>query len=176
MTWWRFACKSSVDGMGARGIWPFIGLLAFACAKPQQPPPDASASPPPPLLSVTSTLDPPDAMIPSDPPPPDAGVRAHCIVFTLKNPTPARIKDFVRRAAADGIVVNEDSGLQVAFMTDEKIVSVFGGKVVYQRMPPSATSSGRRASLTVANLEHTTIPARYAGDLASVTIGHQICE
>ena len=162
--------------MGARRIWPLLGLLAFACAKPQRPPPDASPSPPPPLLSVTSTWDPPDAMIPSDPPPADAGAHAHCIVFTLKNPTPERIKDFVCRAAAEGIVVNEDSGLQVALMTDEKIVSVFGGKVVYQRMPPSATSSGKRASLTVANLEHTAIPARYAGDLASIAIGHQICE
>lgn len=94
----------------------------------------------------------------------------------MKNPTPARIKDFARRSAAVGIVVSEDSGLQMAFMTDEKIVSVFGGKVVYQRMPPSATSSGKRASLTVATLEQTSIPARYAGDIASIAIGHQICE
>ena len=76
--------------------------------------------------------------------PPDEGPRAHCIVFTLKTPSPSRVADFVRRAAADGIVVNEDNGVQVAFMTDEKIVTVFGGRVTY-RMPPSATSSGTKA-------------------------------
>lgn len=108
--------------------------------------------------------------------PPDAGPRTHCIVFTLKTRDRSRVADFVRRAATDGIVINEDGGLQVAFMTDEKIVSVFGGKVTYQRMPASATSSGKKASVTVANLEHTTVPMRYAGDLASIAIGHQICE
>lgn len=164
-----------------------LALLASGCADPRPPRRDAWSAAPSPLATTRNVLtdaSPDESMAPSDASPtrpigsapPDATPRAHCVVFTLKTRNPSRVADFVRRAATDGIVVNEDSGLHVAFMTDEKIASVFGGTVTYRRMPSSAASSGRKAFLTVANLEPTAIPARYADDLASIAIGHQICE
>lgn len=100
----------------------------------------------------------------------------HCIVLTLAPGAEARADDLVARAARDQIQVHREGSLWVTYLTDAQIVQHFGGRVAYRRIAASASNTGRTGSLCAAYLEDTRIPPKYARDLASITVGHQICE
>ncbi|HWN69545.1 MAG TPA: hypothetical protein VNM90_18010, partial [Haliangium sp.] len=105
---------------------------------------------------------------------PPSTPQSHCILLTL-HPR-ARAADLVSAAAKDGIEVHREGDLLSAHLSDADIVRHFGGRVVYHRVAASASNTGSSASQCNAYLEGWKIPARYERYLASIAVGHQICE
>lgn len=86
------------------------------------------------------------------------------------------MKEFVARAAKDHIEVDGEGGLWTAYLTDAEIVRHFGGRVIYRVVAASASNTGTSPGVCAAYIEGIKIPARYAGHIEAISIGHQICE
>jgi hypothetical protein len=107
---------------------------------------------------------------------PPATPQPHCILLTLHPRAQARASELVAAAAKDGIEVHREGDLWATYLTDADVARHFGGRVVYHRVSSSASNTGTAADQCNAYIEGVKLPARYARYLASIAVGHQICE
>jgi len=107
---------------------------------------------------------------------PPSPLRPHCLVLTPKSLARPRVTGFIARANRQGLPVSEEGELLIVYSHGRADP---GGVRRQGHLPDDAVLRWQRAlrgGLCTAYLDGATIPAPYAADLASVSIGHQICE
>jgi len=102
---------------------------------------------------------------------PDAA-RSHCIIIHFKFADTAAVSKLRATLAQDGIELLTSEGYSSVVATEDQLARIFHVKLSYQR---AASSSGIRWACET-NVESVRLPARYARIIASLTVGHQLCE
>ncbi|HOX43808.1 MAG TPA: hypothetical protein PK668_09420 [Myxococcota bacterium] len=102
----------------------------------------------------------------------EPAVDSHCLVVEVVRPTPERLAGLVRMLAADGLVPDLDGELLTVRLGPAELARVFRGRFVERRVAASAADRTVRATYA----EGVRVPARYQGWIASVQVGHQVCE
>jgi hypothetical protein len=112
-----------------------------------------------------------DAPPPACPPSPE---HQHCLVVTvIPQRHPGAFASLLARLRKEGVRTSSDGPGQLAVhQTDQEIERFWGARVVHRRL---AASSHDGFTCQTA-LEGVRIPKRYRGQIARVSVGHQICE
>lgn len=96
----------------------------------------------------------------------------HCLLLELRYDDEARARSFAEDLVRDGHRVELVANHLELSATADEVLALFRTEVVYRRTPRSS----RAGWLCNAYLERPRIPRRYRQHLASVTVGHQVCE
>src|SRR5687768_2039359 len=69
----------------------------------------------------------------------------HCLLLAPKDRS-RKTRDALRRvAAADGVRLDREGDYLSAYLSDERIAALFGARVIYRRVPASASNTGHAA-------------------------------
>jgi len=98
----------------------------------------------------------------------------HCLLVTvIPQRHPGVFASLLARLRKDGVRTSSDQPGQLAVhQTDREIERFWGARVVHRRL----AASSHDGSTCQAVLEGVRIPKKYRGQIARVSVGHQICE
>ena len=108
------------------------------------------------------------------PPCPPSPEHQHCLVVTvIPQRHPGAFASLLARLRKEGVRASSDEPGQLAVhQTDQEIERFWGARVVYRRL----AASSHDGWTCQADLEGVRIPKRYRGQIARVSVGHQLCE
>jgi hypothetical protein len=102
----------------------------------------------------------------------EAGPNSHCLVVEVVRPTSARLVTLVKMLSDDRLSAALEGGLLTVQLGPVALARVFGGRFVRREVAAGASDRTVRATY----VEGVRIPTRYRGWIASIQVGHQICE
>lgn len=105
-------------------------------------------------------------------PPKDHAKLRHCLVVLAKQTTPRRLARLVALFKKERVEASAAARHVELQANAKEVWRLFGAKFVYRRTARSA----RRGFICNAYLTRVRLPRRYRGLIASVAVGHQICE
>jgi len=98
--------------------------------------------------------------------------RTHCVVVHLKRSDEASLARVAAQLAKDGLELDSTDGYSSFIATEAQITNLFKARLSQSRSAASSTNGW----ICETNIESVRLPARYARDIESMAIGHQLCE